>query len=638
MELVELLYRLREEGGFTLKDVVKRWAETDPEGAATARVVPKPDVVAPQRITELMQMRRGLLPTSLIKVFLELWIQNTTPGSVARKTTIDTLERLRHRAGKYEEQHRADTGTPHPSRNDQRRLSEEIGQLKDKLITAQADLLRTCRDKEQLEKLTVFLVYAVQRLSAQYGVLLDERNALAAAQRESDTGSTAVLAERTRQVGDRLVRAEHQLARTREEVTQLAVLAEDLKRLLLALTARLDDAQSISTAPLAKQVDTEGAQDPDPVGLQMIAETDSALDRVEDMLQTSSDNRAVVRRHLTDTSAEEGVTSDDGGAYPPPSAEPPVTVVSDSGPPEALPGPGTTSGIVRPEVDNAENPPSGDDAGSSPDNPDHGRLAVQSSADDPDTTGDSAARRDPDGSRGPGGRRPRDPDVASIDVVSPTTPPIGFAGVPVEVLKLRRTPRSTVRKNRTKKIVTTLLSTVLLSSTLTKSENPNIEVPLKPTPDLASPQNPIPDAAAGVHTLYPNRHSIKDVHGDVVEVQEFNSGYAGYFFRWNLNDRKGGKVTFTLNPDSPWTVSKIRSYVYATPLCAGINVEVSFKSSRVKVENIDMQPVDENFLRSALTFTGMNGITEDTVTISAFDVSGGNCHAAFYWGPLAGRK
>jgi hypothetical protein len=652
VDLIAWLRRLRAEGGFSYKDAVTLWAESDPHGATAFGVLSSSGKVDPRRVTELLQLRKGPLPGALVKTFLDLWVRGADPEPDTRNTTATTVQRLCREVKKAADLAGSPTAPQGARRAHQRELSEEVGRLKDKLIEVQGDLLRTREDKAQLEKLTMVLVLAVHRLHIQHEQLRDERNALAAAaaRQESDARSAAIVAARTERVGDQLVRAEHQLDRTRQEITQLAVLAEDLKRLLLELTARLDTVSAALPVVAPGPVVTEDVDAGDPVGEQLVADTDVALDRVEDMLQTTSEHRAQSRRHLVTVppvinaiSAAE--TSDDVPV------EATVAVIdAGSAPGEGTPNWTMMSGVVHFATSRTDNPQAGDDVAPAADNSGYGDQVAAPAAHHDALGADVADPGYREGRDLADRARPDTPAGPVVGVLPPTAAPIDPQDTAVAVGTARATGRPGPRTHRRRRFSAILVSTVFVTVPVMASTPPekmvsdglrNVDFHTSSSSTSSTPVNttsasgeiPVPESVAGTHLLYTTKHEVKDVRGDVAKAAESPDNKLVYFLRWNLNGSKGGNVTFTLTPDPSETVQDITSFLNITPSCAQVKVEITFASGRGKANGPVFQ-ITEGGWKSPLIFTGMDKAVAETITISAFDVGGAGCPAAFYWGPF----
>jgi len=99
-----LLRRLREltwEGRFSRRDVVEAWAEKYPHEARDYGLfAAERDVLAPQRVNELMKMARPQIDETLIMEFFEWWVRKADPTATQKIKTRNELRNLHQKVMK----------------------------------------------------------------------------------------------------------------------------------------------------------------------------------------------------------------------------------------------------------------------------------------------------------------------------------------------------------------------------------------------------------------------------------------------------------------------------------------------------------------------------------------------------------
>jgi plasmid stabilization system protein ParE len=170
VDLVRLLHRLAREGGFTLTDAARHWADQDAEAAQSSRILrsadPGGDGIDRRRLSETMKMDKGPMPAGLVGAFLELWARRHDDGDRVVPEVAAELTRLCRQVIATHQQAVAPITKPGVTGR-----AGEAARLKDELLQVQRDLIRIQNSKagEQLgsDKALVRLagLYALERLA-----------------------------------------------------------------------------------------------------------------------------------------------------------------------------------------------------------------------------------------------------------------------------------------------------------------------------------------------------------------------------------------------------------------------------------------------------------------------------------------
>ncbi|XVS64688.1 hypothetical protein ACQPYE_01075 [Actinosynnema sp. CA-299493] len=287
VELITLLYRLRDEGGFTIKQAALAWARRHPEDPSAGRVLDRDGGVDQRRLSELMKMPQPL-PRGLVQAFVDLWFAGRERGEAEQRVALQTVDRLNIldatvRAAAATPSTRARLtahGEAAPANRDGglvRKLQASLGEVRD--------------ERDRFRHLALALAVIILQLDDQLEFLLGTAPSSSGGDRQETARHAALL--QTQQA--RADRQRDQALRQIERAIVLTSRIQDRIAQLRGTTVAQAPSSAVELSPL-------------PVRDSVLTDNDKALDRVQDMLPSP-------RLDQTDsvvTAADEEIVRDTG--------------------------------------------------------------------------------------------------------------------------------------------------------------------------------------------------------------------------------------------------------------------------------------------------------------------------------------
>ncbi|MEU0883365.1 hypothetical protein ABZ345_32565 [Lentzea sp. NPDC005914] len=289
--LITLLYRLRTEGGFTIKEAASAWARRHPDDPAVGKLLGPAGKVDQRRLSELMKMPQPL-PRGLVQAFVDLWMKSREDGEAERRAAAPTLDELNRLDAAV--RMRA-TAPPAAATFAVRGRASPADHDQADARTLRAELDEVQLERDRYRKLAVALAVIVVRLDEQ----LDEQLRLLPAATSSSGVDGQQNAPHAAELRAQLARADRQRDQAMRQIERAVALGSRIEDRL----ARLCDSADPQRVSGADDVSFTLGRDP------ILVDNDDALDRVQAMLPSPRLDHA--ERVLAAT--EDAVAGSDGG-------------------------------------------------------------------------------------------------------------------------------------------------------------------------------------------------------------------------------------------------------------------------------------------------------------------------------------
>lgn len=307
VELITLLYQLRDEGGFSIKQAAQAWARRHPEDPLAGKVLGRDGEVDQRRLSELMKMPQPL-PRGLVQAFVDLWFAGRERGEAQQRAALQTVDRLNVldatvRAASATSLTRTALSTCG--------ADAMIPGSTERVKKLRAELEEVQQERDRFRHLALALALAILRLDEQLDLLLGPTTRSP----EIDPRTTAGLATALQA---QLTRADQQRDQALQQIERAIVLATRLQEHLTQLHNGPELQRAESVGP--------GGLGPLPEHDPVLTDNEQALDRIEEMLPSPRLDHA--------TSL---VSTDDTEIVRPPAAVPDNPVARENGEDYATP-------------------------------------------------------------------------------------------------------------------------------------------------------------------------------------------------------------------------------------------------------------------------------------------------------------
>ncbi|HYQ68084.1 NACHT domain-containing protein [Actinophytocola sp.] len=303
VDLITLLYRLRDEGQFTNKQAAARWALDDPKTCQQYGVsIADEREIEPRRLSELMKMKKEPVPGGLVYAFFKLWAEKHENNVVQVNAQADVLNQI----------YRAVVQASSKSLPDRRpNKLVEIIQLKDELVLVQRELIEATRSESHFRTLAVVLGTALLQLKLQYERLTLERDDVLA---RAEAAEAALTGSKAQAANDQLARAQRQLADTEDKLQQANTLVQQLQERQAQLLTELDKRGTTHATAVSEAT----SDAPAVIGgwtSESLHEHERILDRIDQEIQEGTQRLEQTRREASRNTrqAETGATDETEG-------------------------------------------------------------------------------------------------------------------------------------------------------------------------------------------------------------------------------------------------------------------------------------------------------------------------------------